>query len=158
MGFLLSVKRSEEHTSELQSRSDFVCRLLLEKKKDTSADELGCMARQLNSMATQLDLLLQTRQRLATMEERNRLARDLHDTVKQQIFAIAMQVGSAQSFIEYNVEEAKSRLVTIEHLVYQAQEELSSLIHQLRPVALTHGRLAKALSEYCENWSRQHEV
>src|SRR2546428_9059973 len=28
--------RSEEHTSELQSRSDLVCRLLLEKKKDTS--------------------------------------------------------------------------------------------------------------------------
>src|SRR2546428_8747878 len=31
-------KRSEEHTSELQSRSDLVCRLLLEKKKKTSAE------------------------------------------------------------------------------------------------------------------------
>src|SRR5206468_6224048 len=30
-------KRSEEHTSELQSRSDLVCRLLLEKKKKTSS-------------------------------------------------------------------------------------------------------------------------
>src|SRR3989440_4210000 len=30
---LLNTKRSEEHTSELQSRSDLVCRLLLEKKK-----------------------------------------------------------------------------------------------------------------------------
>src|SRR2546421_880350 len=30
--------RSEEHTSELQSRSDLVCRLLLEKKKKTPAD------------------------------------------------------------------------------------------------------------------------
>src|SRR2546421_6687946 len=29
-------KRSEEHTSELQSRSDLVCRLLLEKKKKTT--------------------------------------------------------------------------------------------------------------------------
>src|SRR2546421_8941409 len=34
-GFAL---RSEEHTSELQSRSDLVCRLLLEKKKQTRAD------------------------------------------------------------------------------------------------------------------------
>src|SRR2546421_8956306 len=32
-----SVERSEEHTSELQSRSDLVCRLLLEKKKTTSS-------------------------------------------------------------------------------------------------------------------------
>src|SRR2546428_6096821 len=30
-----TIKRSEEHTSELQSRSDLVCRLLLEKKKKT---------------------------------------------------------------------------------------------------------------------------
>src|SRR2546421_5797977 len=32
-GVLLVAFRSEEHTSELQSRSDLVCRLLLEKKK-----------------------------------------------------------------------------------------------------------------------------
>src|SRR5438105_8332009 len=32
------VLRSEEHTSELQSRVDLVCRLLLEKKKTLSAD------------------------------------------------------------------------------------------------------------------------
>src|SRR2546421_6288505 len=31
-------KRSEEHTSELQSRSDLVCRLLLEKKKKQKSD------------------------------------------------------------------------------------------------------------------------
>src|SRR5438034_7337766 len=33
------VVRSEEHTSELQSHSDLVCRLLLEKKKKTEAPE-----------------------------------------------------------------------------------------------------------------------
>src|SRR2546428_8401772 len=34
----LALPRSEEHTSELQSRSDLVCRLLLEKKKGISFD------------------------------------------------------------------------------------------------------------------------
>src|SRR2546421_6996953 len=34
-GASAQVRRSEEHTSELQSRSDLVCRLLLEKKKRT---------------------------------------------------------------------------------------------------------------------------
>src|SRR2546421_8333064 len=33
VGYRAELKRSEEHTSELQSRSDLVCRLLLEKKK-----------------------------------------------------------------------------------------------------------------------------
>src|SRR5260221_14476930 len=32
-GILATARRSEEHTSELQSHSDLVCRLLLEKKK-----------------------------------------------------------------------------------------------------------------------------
>src|SRR2546427_9507554 len=33
--------RSEEHTSELQSQSNLVCRLLLEKKKTTSSEEIS---------------------------------------------------------------------------------------------------------------------
>src|SRR5437588_4139122 len=36
----IQTKRSEEHTSELQSHSDLVCRLLLEKKKYTTAERL----------------------------------------------------------------------------------------------------------------------
>src|SRR5260221_7639951 len=36
-GFVASLARSEEHTSELQSHSDLVCRLLLEKKRQRSA-------------------------------------------------------------------------------------------------------------------------
>src|SRR5947207_4245420 len=39
MTAMLSASRSEEHTSELQSHSDLVCRLLLEKKKKTTLIE-----------------------------------------------------------------------------------------------------------------------
>src|SRR3712207_7186823 len=39
-GHSFPVRRSEEHTSELQSRQYLVCRLLLEKKKKTSASRL----------------------------------------------------------------------------------------------------------------------
>src|SRR5207249_10291146 len=38
-------QRSEEHTSELQSRFDLVCRLLLEKKKKTSSSPCRCDSR-----------------------------------------------------------------------------------------------------------------
>src|SRR5260370_24001814 len=38
---LLSVSRSEEHTSELQSHLNLVCRLLLEKKKTTACIDRG---------------------------------------------------------------------------------------------------------------------
>src|SRR2546430_8996720 len=39
-----SLRRSEEHTSELQSQSNLVCRLLLEKKKKRSSVPNGCHA------------------------------------------------------------------------------------------------------------------
>src|SRR5215469_3693616 len=38
----MPVPRSEEHTSELQSRRDLVCRLLLEKKKQNSSSARAC--------------------------------------------------------------------------------------------------------------------
>src|SRR2546421_9086909 len=40
-----SEQRSEEHTSELQSRSDLVCRLLLEKKKNGSCSDQRLLTR-----------------------------------------------------------------------------------------------------------------
>src|SRR6204780_1994707 len=48
----ISSLRSEEHTSELQSPKDLVCRLLLEKKKDTAALR-GDVRRRADRRATQ---------------------------------------------------------------------------------------------------------
>src|SRR2546421_3697635 len=46
-----SMRRSEEHTSELQSRSDLVCRLLLEKKnKDMRPQRVGDLQQQLSGL------------------------------------------------------------------------------------------------------------
>ena len=51
-------------------------------------------------MARELRSVFALRQELATMEERNRLARDLHDAVKQQVFAFAMQIGAARQMLD----------------------------------------------------------
>lgn len=125
---------------------------------DTSADELGYLARHFNYMAIQLQNLLQTRQGLATLEERNRLARDLHDSVKQQVFATAMQVGAAKALIERDPAAAKIHLSEAEQLVRQAQQELTSLIKELRPAALEGKGLARALRDYVGDWSRRSQI
>lgn len=122
---------------------------------DRSGDELGQLARRLNRMAEQLQNLLQTHAELATLEERNRLARDLHDSVKQQVFATAMQVGAARALIERDPQAAQARLTEAEALARQAQAELTVLIRELRPAALQGQGLAEALGTYLEAWSRQ---
>ena len=126
--------------------------------RDPSRDEVGQLARGLNSMAEQLQHLLAARQELAVVEERNRLARDLHDAVKQQVFATAMQVAAAQALIERDPAAAKIRLAEAERLAGQAQRELTTLIQELRPAALANKGLAAALRDYCADWSRQSGI
>ena len=125
---------------------------------DSSPDELGQVARNLDRMAGQLRALLLDRQQLAVMEERNRLARDLHDSVKQQIFATTMQVAAARSLVQNDPAAAEARLGDVERLVGEAQRELTALIHELRPVALGDKGLAQALRDYCADWSRRSGI
>ncbi|HET9109268.1 MAG TPA: histidine kinase [Ktedonobacterales bacterium] len=122
--------------------------------RDPSADELGQLARDLNRMAERLRNLLQDQQRLAVVEERNRLARDLHDSVKQQMFALTMLIGSAQLEIGER-SEAQRVLKDAERIAGNAQQELTSLIHALRPVALTSKGLSEALREHCASWTER---
>ncbi|HEY6407583.1 MAG TPA: histidine kinase [Ktedonobacteraceae bacterium] len=126
--------------------------------QDTSEDELGQVARQLNRMAEQLQNLLEARQKLATLEERNRLARDLHDSVKQQIFAVSMQIGATKVLLKRDVAAAEGRLNEAEKLVHQAQQELTSLIRELRPVALEGKGLSAALRELATEWTQQTNI
>lgn len=125
---------------------------------DTSQDELGQMSRQLNNMAEQLRNLLQARQELATLEERNRLARDLHDSVKQQIFAVVMQIGATKILLNRDVNAAEVRLNEAEKLIKQAQQELTSLIRELRPAALEGKGLVTALRELTTDWVQQTDI
>lgn len=122
---------------------------------DTSGDELGQMTRRFNTMAEQLQNLIETRQQLATLEERNRLARDLHDSVKQQIFAISMQVGAVKVLLGRDVAAARKRLDETEQLVRQAQQELTTLIKELRPAALEGKGLVEALRDLMAQWMQQ---
>ena len=135
------------------SRGDFTA-----VAHDPSQDELGQLSRRLNRMAEQLQNLLHTRQELAAVEERNRLARDLHDAVKQQIFAAAMQIGAAKALLPDNPEAAANQLQEAETLSRQAQRELTALIQELRPAALGDQGLAAALRAYAADWSRQNGV
>ncbi len=126
--------------------------------QDTSSDELGQLTRHLNGMAEQLQNLLQTRQKLAILEERNRLARDLHDSVKQHIFVVALQVGTAKLHLGPSKEEVQRPLAEAEHVLLQVQQELKTLIRELRPVALEGKGLDVALQELVTQWTQQTNI
>lgn len=106
------------------------------------------------------DLRLAQRQiqDLAVADERNRLARELHDSVKQQMFATIMQLGAARALIERDPAAAHGHLDNAEQLAQQAGAELSLLIHELRPLALAERGLPSVLRDYVADWARQSGV
>lgn len=123
--------------------------------RDTSSDEVGQLARNLNGMAAQLQLLLTSWQKLAVVEERNRLARELHDSVKQQVFTNALLVQAARKVLARDPQKAQQHLLDAEELAEQTQQELIDLIHALRPAALADKGLAPVMQDYLAAWSRR---
>jgi two-component system, NarL family, sensor histidine kinase LiaS len=126
--------------------------------KDRSKDEIGQLSRELNDMAAQLENLIQTRGELATLEARNRFARDLHDSVKQQVFATSFQVAAARALIESDTKAAEAHLAQADELVRGAQKELNALIGEMRPAALEGRGLAAALRDYVKGWTQSAEI
>lgn len=97
---------------------------------DRSRDELGRLAQALDRMAADVQTLVGTRARLASLEERQRLARDLHDTVKQKAFALSLQLSAARD----SASEAarQQRLQEAQGLVTEIQHELAGLLQDMR--------------------------
>jgi NarL family two-component system sensor histidine kinase LiaS len=126
--------------------------------EDASGDEIGRLAFNLNKMARQLQHLLDTRSQLMVVEERNRLARDLHDSAKQQAFAAAAQISTARKLLHSDPGSAETSIEEAEGLIDDLRKELTNLIEELRPPALEGKGLATAVREYAEDWSRQNGV
>jgi len=105
----------------------------------------------------ELQATQQKLQDLAVVEERNRLARDLHDSVKQQVFAISMQLSAARTSLS-ETDKAYQSVVEAERLAQQAGAELTTLIHQLRPPSLERKSLIDAIKEHVNEWTRQNNI
>lgn len=86
----------------------------------------------------------------AAQEERNRLARDLHDSIKQQIFGIHVSAAAAQARWESDPEGARKALADVRRSAHEAMVEMQAMLHQLRPQALAGTGLVEALREQCE--------
>jgi signal transduction histidine kinase len=82
---------------------------------------------QLQSYASQVE-------ELAALQERNRLARELHDTVSQLIFSISLNTRTAQLLLERDPSRVRQQLDLLQAITADALSRLRSLITQLRPV------------------------
>jgi signal transduction histidine kinase len=103
-----------------------------------------------------MELFEQTKD-LAVMEERSRLARDLHDSAKQKAFAALAQLGTARGILNGNGNSVSIHLNEAENLVSDVIQELTFLVQEIYPIALQEKGLATALREYIFEWENRND-
>lgn len=113
-------------------------------EKERLLDELRASQRQLRE--------------LAIVEERNRLARDLHDSAKQRAFALSAQLDAVNSLIRRDPAAAEIHLQRAVRVADHLRQELANLILQLRPPEMEQGGLPAALRRYAAEWSQQCNI
>lgn len=87
---------------------------------------------------------------LAVVEERNRLARELHDSVTQMLFSITLTLQAGRVLLKKKPTQAEAQMDKAQQTAHEALAEMRSLIHQLRPASMQERGLVAALAGYLD--------
>jgi signal transduction histidine kinase len=97
-------------------------------------------------------------QSAAVLEERNRLARELHDSVTQQLFSMTLTSQAARAQLERNPQRVAAQLERLQETSTAALAEMRALIFQLRPPALRDQGLVAALQQHAQLLARREGI
>jgi PAS domain S-box-containing protein len=94
----------------------------------------------------------------AALQERQRLARELHDSVSQALFGIALGAGAARRRLELDPAKVGESLDYVLSLTEVALTEMRALIFELRPETLEKEGLVAALTRHAAATQARHEI
>jgi signal transduction histidine kinase len=92
--------------------------------------------------------LVASEQQIAVLEERRRLAQELHDSVTQSLFSMSLLSQVVPELWEVDQPEARSALAQIRDLTRSALAEMRALLFELRPTALQDQDLVPAIRQH----------
>lgn len=120
-------------------------------------DPLRKIALDLANLAQDADLLDQARM-LAVIDERSRLARDLHDSVTQVLFSATLVAEVLPQIWRRDPERGQQSLERLRKFTHTALAEMRTLLLELRPAALTNTPLGELLAQLTEAVTGRSEV
>jgi signal transduction histidine kinase len=110
------------------------------------------------AVAAQNARLLTEAQSKAGLEERQRLARELHDSVSQALYGIALGARTARALAEHSPEQLTEPLDYVLSLAEAGMTEMRSLIFELRPESLAAEGLVAALEKRVAVLRARHQL
>jgi len=122
------------------------------------------LAMQLKQANDQMVLYSSQRKQLAAVRERQRLVRELHDSVTQTIFSMTLTTQSALMLLDHDRNQVAVLLDRLDHLTHNVLTEMQILISRLGPESLTANGFTGAILEHIaergriDNLSVQLEV
>jgi signal transduction histidine kinase len=116
------------------------------------------MLADLIAVAVQNARLYEQAQELAALEERNRLARELHDSVSQAMYGIALGARTAHALLQHDPSRLSEPLDYVLSLAEAGLTEMRALIFDLRPESLENEGLITALNKQAEVLQGRHGI
>jgi signal transduction histidine kinase len=137
--------REEEKIINLDSATRDISRSLeLEQELQRVREELD---RRVEARAAELRSLYEQAQEAAVLQERRRLARDLHDAVTQMLFSASLIAEVLPRIWAREPDKARQHLEDLRMLTRGALAEMRTLLRELRPAALDEARLSDLLQQ-----------
>jgi len=102
--------------------------------------------------------LFQEAQGGAAIEERQRLARELHDSVSQALYGIALGARTARTLLDRDPAKVHEPLEYVLSLADTGLREMRALIFELRPESLAQEGLLAAIEEHSQALARRHQL
>ena len=96
---------------------------------------------------------------LTLIEERSRIARDLHDAVAQKLFSLRLTIGAAEALaLKGDRDRSRVEFLRVKELAGSALDELRAVVTELRPPAVREDGLVPALRKHVAVIGRAHPV
>lgn len=102
--------------------------------------------------------LEQENRKLAVVEERNRIARELHDSVSQNLFGISLNLNTLPAIIRNDTEKGIEMIEQLQEMVQEVQTEMRLMIYELRPLNLTEKGFFEAMESMISLFRRRYEL
>jgi signal transduction histidine kinase len=144
-------RTQSELTLPLKAKSGVIGILNVESNQRSAFDESDRLA--LQALANQVAIavenayLYEQSRQTAVAEERNRLARELHDAVTQTLFSASLIAEALPAVWESNPREGRDLLSELRHLSRGALAEMRTLLMELRPSVLAESNLEDLLRQ-----------
>lgn len=112
----------------------------------------------LKALADKNKQLQETSRRLAIIDERNRMSRELHDSVSQGLHGLVFSIHSLRNELELPTPRAFDILQHMEATASSTLDELRTMIEELKPSLLAEHGLEEALRTIVELFSQRNEL